>query len=122
VVGLVTGCGAPDGLAPRAAAEQFTRAVADKNGAAACALLTTATRAELEESAGASCAKAIVQEDLPNAGALERSETFGTTAEVSFSSDVVFLAEFPRGWRVLAAGCTPGTTPEMPYECQLSGG
>jgi hypothetical protein len=121
-VGLVTGCGATDGPEPRATAEQFTRAVADKDGEAACALLAPATRAELEESAHASCASAIVEEDLPDAGALERSATFGTMAQVSFRSEVVFLAEFPRGWRVLAAGCAPGARPGQPYVCQLNGG
>jgi hypothetical protein len=121
-VGGVTGCGATDGPGARAAAEQFTRAVADKNGEAACALLAPATREELEESARASCASAILEEDLPDAGALERSATFGTMAQVSFSSSVVFLAEFPRGWRVLAAGCAPGASPGKPYVCQLSGG
>jgi hypothetical protein len=118
----LTGCGATPDPSARAAADQFTRAVADKDGAAACALLAPATRADLEQSAGSSCAKAIVEENLQEAGPLETSTTFGTMAQVSFGSDVVFLAEFPRGWRVMAAGCAPGTAPEKPYECQLSGG
>ncbi len=121
-VALLTGCGATSGPAARATADQFTRAVADKDGAAACALLAPATRAELEQSAGSSCVSAIVEENLQEAGVLETSATFGTMAQVSFGSDVVFLAEFPRGWRVTAAGCAPGTTPAKPYECQLSGG
>ena len=120
--GLLTGCGATSGPAPRATADQFTRAVADKDGVAACALLAPATRAELEQSAGSSCRSAIVEENLPEVGPLESSATFGTMAQVSFGSDVVFLAESPRGWRVMAAGCAPGTTPDKPYECQLSGG
>ena len=120
--GLFTSCGATSGPAPRATADQFTRAVADKDGAAACALLAPATRAELEQSAGSACVSAIVEENLPEAGALGTSKTFGTMAQVSIGSDVVFLAEFPRGWRVMAAGCAPGATSDKPYECQLSGG
>ena len=121
-VGVLTGCGGTSGPSPGATARQFTQAVTDNNGAAACALMASATRAELEQSAGTSCASAIVEENLPEPGALETSAKFGTMAHVSFSSDVIFLAEFPRGWRVMAAGCAPDATPEAPYQCQLSGG
>jgi hypothetical protein len=120
--GLLTGCGATNGPAPRAVAGQFSHAVAGKNGAAACALLAPGTRAELEQSAGTPCARAILDENLPESGAPLAASAFGTMAEVSFSSDVLFLAEFPRGWRVMAAGCAPSSTPGAPYECQLSGG
>jgi hypothetical protein len=106
-VGLLTGCGAAAGPAPRAVASDFTHAVADQNGAAACALLAPATRDELERSAGTSCSKAILDENLPEAGAALASSVFGTMAQVSISTDVLFLAEFPRGWRVMAAGCAP---------------
>ena len=119
---MLTGCGAAPSPVPDVIARQFTQAVANENGAGACGLLAPATRAALEQSAGTPCVSAIVEENLPYAGALETSATFGTMTQVSFSSDVVFLAEFPRGWRVMAAGCAPGTTPETPYQCQLSGG
>jgi hypothetical protein len=121
-VGLLTACGASSDPAPRSVAGTFTHAIADKNGAAACALLAPATRDELEQSAGTSCASAIVDEKLPDAGAPLASSAFGTMAQVSFGTDVVFLAEFPRGWRVMAAGCAPSPTPDAPYKCQLSGG
>jgi hypothetical protein len=32
----------------------------------------------------------------------------------------VFLAAFPGGWRVVAAGCTPRG--DRPYDCTLQGG
>ena len=34
--------------------------------------------------------------------------------------DTVFLATFPGGWRVVAAGCTPRG--DRPYDCTVAGG
>jgi hypothetical protein len=105
---------------PRYAATAFERAVEADDGAGACALLAPETRSELEQSAGSSCAQAIVQEDLPEAGAVDESSAFGTMAQVRFTSDTLFLSEFPGGWKVLAAGCAP--VPRAPYDCSIQGG
>ena len=35
-------------------------------------------------------------------------------------TDTVFLAVFPGGWRVVAAGCTPHG--DRPYDCVVQGG
>jgi hypothetical protein len=35
-------------------------------------------------------------------------------------ADTVFLAEFPDGWKVVAAACTPRD--RLPYDCQVEGG
>jgi hypothetical protein len=48
------------------------------------------------------------------------SEVYGQRAQVRLSGDTVFLAVFPDGWRVVAAGCT--ARGEKPYDCVLQGG
>jgi hypothetical protein len=49
-------------------------------------------------------------------------DVFGHDAIVRFSGDTVFLARFPEGWRVTAAGCQPGPSDQKPYDCTVSGG
>lgn len=118
---LVAGC-APAGERGDAAATVAMRmlsAVADQDGAGACAALAPDTVAELEESAGKPCAEAILEEDLPGPGTVTGSEVYGQWAQVRLSEDTVFLAAFPGGWRVVAAGCTPRQ--DRPYDCGLRG-
>jgi len=43
---------------------------------------------------------------------------WGTQARVVFDADVVFLARFPAGWQVSAAGCEPA--PDT-YDCTVEG-
>jgi hypothetical protein len=113
-------CGVPEDDAPRTAAVSFERALEVDDGAGACALLAPETRAELEQSAGSSCAEAIVEEDLPRAGAVGASSAFGTMAQVRFTADTLFLAEFDGEWKVMAAGCSQ--VPRAPYDCAVEGG
>jgi hypothetical protein len=49
----------------------------------------------------------MAEEGLPAADALEGTAVFGTMAQVRFEGDTLFVSRFPRGWRVMAAGCTP---------------
>jgi len=119
---LVAGCGSVDarGDAASAAALRMLQAVQSKDGAAACALLAPDTAAELEQSADKPCPDAILEEDLPAAGAVSRTEVYGQWAQVRLPGDTVFLGAFPGGWRVVAAGCTPRGN--RPYDCVLQGG
>jgi hypothetical protein len=117
---LMSGCDAQAEPAARAVAEGFVRAVAAHRGATACALLAPETRSQLEQSAGMGCAAAILEEGLPQVGVVEDSVSFGTMGEVQFAEDTVFVAEFPGGWKVMAAGCSP--VPGHPYDCRLQGG
>jgi hypothetical protein len=117
----LTACGSVSGRerAAAAAAERFVTAVADGDGAAACAALAPKTVEELETSGGA-CAEAILDEDLPEPGRVDTTDVYGQWARVVMPDNTLFLAMFPDGWRVAAAGCHPAG--EGPYDCVLQGG
>ena len=114
------GCGASRAPDVRGTATEFSRAVADSDGAAACALLAPRTIAELEMSAQASCEDAVLDQDIPADGQVSGTQVWSDQAQVRIGSDTVFLAEFPDGWKVVAAGCTLRST-SLPYDCQLKG-
>jgi len=103
----------------RDVADRFSAAVAASDWAAGCGLLAPQTKAELEKSAGTACPTALADEDLPDAGPLEELAGFGTMAQVRFAGDTVFVAQFPGGWKVMAAGCAPVSG--HPYDCRLKG-
>jgi len=108
------------GDAAAATAVRLLSAVAERDGAAACGLLAPETAAEVEQSADRPCAEAILNEQLPAAGPVTATHVYGQRAQVRLSADTVFLAVFPGGWRVVAAGCTPEG--EKPYDCVIEGG
>ncbi len=118
---LTAGCG---GSGPRRDAVSDTAvrlltAVRDGDGAAACTVLAPGTVAALEESAGAPCPDAILDEDLPEPAGVQKTDVYGQWARVVLADDTVFLAAFPGGWRVVAAGCR--SRGERPYDCVLQG-
>jgi hypothetical protein len=113
-----TACGGGSEV-PRSVAKAFENAIGSGNGEAACKLLAPSTLMELEQSAGSSCAQAILDQDLPAAKSAERAAAYGSMAQVRFAEDTVFLAEFDGGWRVLAAGCTPA---DSRFDCTIEGG
>ncbi|MCA2216506.1 hypothetical protein [Jidongwangia harbinensis] len=118
----LTGCASVDerGDAAAAVAVRLLTAVQGDDGAGACAVLAPETRAELIDSAGRPCAEAILDENLPGPGPIEATAVYGQWAQVRLAGDTLFLAVFPEGWRVVAAGCTP--RPDRPYDCVLQGG
>ncbi|MET9426411.1 hypothetical protein [Streptomyces sp. NPDC003036] len=85
-----------------------------------CAALAPATREELEQSAKTRCVEAIEEQELPVAGAVRGVDVYGDQARVVLERDTVFLAHFPTGWKVTAAGCQP--RPQRPYACEIKGG
>jgi hypothetical protein len=122
VLVLMTGCG-DLGNRQKAAGEIATKlltAVAGKNGAAACAMLAPDTAAELVQSAGKPCDQAILDEQLPAPTPVSGTDVYGQWAQVRLTDDTLFLAVFPGGWRVVAAGCKPRRS--RPYDCTLQGG
>jgi hypothetical protein len=102
-----------------AVATRLLQAVASDDGAAACATLAPETLADLEQNEQKPCDQAILDEDLPEPGTIGKTEVYGQWAQVRLSDDTVFLAVFPGGWRVVAAGCTPRG--DRPYDCTLQG-
>ena len=96
--------------------EAYTR----QDGAAACALLAPATRAELEQSAGVPYAAGLLDEKLPRTGRVTASEVYGDQAQVRLDGDTAFAAQFPDGWKVVAVGCV--RRPQRPYDCTVEAG
>jgi hypothetical protein len=122
VLAALTGCAAAGGRG-EAAASAVTRlltAVQGKDGAGACALLAPDTASEVEQSGGKPCPEAILDEDLPQPGPVTGTAVYGQWARVRVGGDTVFLAAFPGGWRVVAAGCQ--SRGDRPYDCQVRGG
>jgi hypothetical protein len=119
---VVAGCGSVSdrGGAAAVVARTFLAAVDDGDGAGACAVLAPDTVAALERSAGEPCVDAVVDEDLPEPAHVRATDVYGQWARVLLDDDTVFLAMFPGGWRVVAAGCR--SRGELPYECVLQGG
>ncbi|KMS77301.1 lipoprotein [Streptomyces viridochromogenes] len=120
---VTTGCGAAAGErgdAAAAAATGFTYALQRADGRQACALLAPRTLDELEKPEQTPCAQAVTEERLPAGGAVRRVDVYGGQARVVLTGDTLFLAHFPSGWKVTAAGCTP--RPEQPYDCTIKGG
>ncbi|MFI6851584.1 hypothetical protein [Streptomyces sp. NPDC050416] len=122
VLGMTGACGTPserrDGVT--AQVTRFERALDAGQRGRLCAALAPATREELEQSAKRRCARAIGEQSLPSAGAVRRVDVYGEQARVVLDRDTVFLAHFPTGWKVTAAGCRP--RPQRPYQCELKGG
>ena len=118
----LAGCGSVGerGEAASAVAVGLLTALDAGDGAEACAVLAPETLAEVEKTAGRPCAEAVLDEDLPGPGRVDTIDVYGQWARVDLSGDTVFLAAFPGGWRVVAAGCTPRT--DRPYDCTLQGG
>lgn len=65
------------------------------------------------------CAKAILEEDLPTVHRVRDVQVWGDQALIRFDDDNLFLSQFPHGWKVVAAGCTPQG--HKPYDCQVDG-
>jgi len=119
----VGGCASVDDRGRAAAEVAITMfgALAGEDGSAACGVLAPETRSEVEQAHDDEpCARAILDEDLPEPGRVTGTDVYGQWAQVRFSGDTVFLAVFPDGWRVVAAGCEARA--DRPYDCAIQGG
>ncbi|MEY2450964.1 MAG: hypothetical protein QOD92_538 [Acidimicrobiaceae bacterium] len=120
---LAASCSGRSDERPRAerVAADFYTAVAQQDGAAACALLAPQTLHEVEQSAKQPCAEAITDEDLPDdLGLVSAATVYGNEAVVAAVGDTVFVSDFDGAWRIVAVGCT--SQGDLPYDCEIKGG
>jgi hypothetical protein len=115
----VSGCTGPGADQAAQAAESFEQ-LAGSDAAEACDLLAPKTHDQVEKAADKTCPEALGDEDLPDPSPLTSVDVFGHDAIVRFANDTVFLARFPEGWRVTAAGCRPGPSDRKPYDCDVA--
>lgn len=122
LLGALTGCGGVDVREDAAsrAATRFEESLRAADAARGCAALAPGTRDELEQNAELPCARALPDAGLPDAGPVRSVDVHGKQARVVAAGDTLFLSSFPRGWKVVAAGCTE--RPEQPYQCLIKGG
>ncbi|HEY4096910.1 MAG TPA: hypothetical protein VGM33_15420 [Baekduia sp.] len=111
------GCGASNDRDQARAAVEKVYASADRHdGAAACAQLSPALRAQLVDDEGAPCPRAVLRLHLRG----QRPATvrvYADAAEVRLAGgDTVFLGDTREGWRVEALGCRPHGP--GPYACE----
>jgi hypothetical protein len=120
----VSGCGtvAERRDEVRDAATAFEGALAEGAYGRACTALAPGTADELQQSAGASCGKALSEESPPPGGAVRLVDVYGNQARAVLTKDTLFLSRFSEGWKVVAAACRP--RPDMPqqYQCRIEGG
>jgi hypothetical protein len=116
---ILTGCSSTHEGEVEQVAEQLHAALRVEDGAAACELLSEDAQEELQES-GDSCEVAVLDAGLSPDGRVEKVSAYGTSAQVRYDDDVVFLADFPEGWRVIGAGCEKQA--DAPYDCKVQGG
>ncbi len=89
-------------------------AVDAQDGATACRLLAPETRRELEESSGAPCPTAVLDEVSAAVG--PRSVVvMSNVAQARGGGDVTFLSHFRHGWLITAAACRPRG--HQSYDC-----
>ncbi|MBB1483406.1 hypothetical protein H5392_05975 [Tessaracoccus sp. MC1865] len=118
IAGLaVAGCSAD---AREGEVEDAARAFVGATPAEACEMLAPETRKSVEKDSGTDCAAVLEELGLPSASDVEGGEVAGESAQVRLADDVVFLARFPEGWLVTAAGCVrEEADPARPYECEV---
>jgi hypothetical protein len=116
----LAGCGTGGKEADvREVAGRFLAAAQRDDGAAACALLTSGTRQQLEADEGEPCAQAISSVELPGRSPVRRIAVHVTSASADLEvGGTLFLDETSAGWRVAAAGCAPRPG-RQPFECEL---
>jgi hypothetical protein len=117
---LVPGCGqsaSRDDV--RAVTDRFYAAVADDDGATACAQLTEQTLKQLEQDEKATCAQAVGDLGLAPAR-IARVEVYITNAKVDLANGAsAYLEQTAHGWRISALGCraTEGDPEDQPQSC-----
>jgi hypothetical protein len=116
------GCGRDgDRAHVRAVADRFLQALADHDGTAACAELSSDTRKQLEASEQQPCREAVGGMGLQRAP-VTRVQVFITNAKADLANgDSLFLSQGAQGWQLSAVGCRPtsGKPADRPYDCAV---
>lgn len=114
---LASGCG-EDASSSQASgvAERFVRATPVE----ACQLLAPATIEAVTAGGSGGCVQALSGHRRAGSPRVQRVEVAGGSAYVVLADQVVFLARFPQGWLVTAAGCSRNDPdPAVPYDCEV---
>lgn len=114
---LASGCSAGASQQEAAAAAvAFIRAEPEQ----ACRQLAPQTRKSLEADSKTDCAQALAGLQRGSDAGVRAVEVAGESGQVRFGDQVVFLARFPDGWLVTAAGCQrTDPDPAVPYACEV---
>jgi hypothetical protein len=119
---LVAGCGQGDDREEvRAVSQRFSTALAEREGAVACAQLSENLVRRLESQEGEPCPQAILGLGLSN-GQPVAVDAFITNAKVDLTGgQSAFLDRSREGWRLSALGCRPeeGKPADRPFECEV---
>lgn len=120
---LLAGCASGTEDDVRETARDFHAAIAAGDWARACARLAPGTRDEVESAARTTCPQALAQQPPPAPGQPADVAIFGTTAQLSYDTNTLFLTRHRDGWMVLATDCIARRVrADQPYECQIKGG
>ncbi|NUO90442.1 MAG: hypothetical protein HOQ18_06415 [Dermatophilaceae bacterium] len=114
-------CSSVDAPEAERVATEFARLAGTEPGAA-CALLAPRTLQQVKEDGDGDCAEGL-KSDSPEPASEVRSVSVAINgAQVVMTGQVLFLARFDSGWRVLAAGCKRDAGDDaVPYECSVKG-
>jgi hypothetical protein len=116
--GLCCGCGAGQReVDSKETAAHFLAAMAGGDTRAACELIATNTREDLEKSEGQPCSSALESVDI-SGGRIGEVAVWGDRAQARATSGTLFLVQLDTGWRVTAAGCTRSA--DGTYDCLLA--
>jgi hypothetical protein len=119
VTGALAGCaGSTQRSEVQRVAVEFVTAIEDRDGADACALLTSEAEDSVSGATDVACETAVLNVDESGAE-VRHVQVWGAAAQVKLGSDTVFLQELPDGWQVRAAGCQ--FQPGAAYHCDVEG-
>jgi hypothetical protein len=117
--GVLAGCtSSTERSEVQSVAADFVSAVEDRNGPAACALLTPEAEKSASGATDVPCATAVLT-IRENGSQLHGTQIWGDAAQVKLGSDTVFLRRLPAGWQVRTAGCQ--SRPGAAYDCEIQG-
>jgi hypothetical protein len=117
---VAAGCSSSRDDTVQQAAEVFHAALRSQDGASACDSLADQVQAELQQSSGTSCEVEILESGVSTDGQVQDVNVSGTAAQVRYDDDIIFLAEFEDGWKIIGAGCERQAG--GPYDCHVQGG